>query len=142
MHIVDDRDLKKDIGDKTKGIFMSVTILTESKNCLVVTVSGVFYYKDLEAVQNAAKEALISSVKVNCLILAEQFSGWGKDGNWGDLTFMYENDDLISKIAIVGAEQRRDDFLLFLGAGRRQADVEYFSLEEEEDARQWLNSDI
>jgi hypothetical protein len=104
----------------------------------VVTVNGVFSYKDLEAVQNAAKEAFKSGVKVNCLILAEEFSGWGKDGNWGDLTFMYENDPLIGKIAVVADENRQDEMLMFLGAGRRQAEVECFLPDEKDQAQSWL----
>ena len=118
---------------------MSVTISTESNDCIVVTVTGIFSYKDLEAVQNVAKEALNSGVKVNCLILAEQFTGWGKDGNWGDLTFMYENDPLIGKIAVVADENRQDEMLMFLGAGMRQAEVKVFFPDEVQDARQWLH---
>jgi hypothetical protein len=117
---------------------MSVTISKESNNCVVVTVSGVFSYKDLEAVQNAAKETLKYGVKVNCLILAERFSGWGKDGNWGDLTFMYENDPLINKIAVVAQEKHKDELLMFLGAGMRQAAVKFFSGVQENEARIWL----
>ncbi len=118
---------------------MSVAISKESDDCIVVMVSGVFSYKDLEAVQNAAKEALKSGVKVNCLVLAKQISGWGKDGNWGDLTFMYENDPLIGKIAVVAPEQKKDELLMFLGAGRRQAAVKFFLPEKEKEARQWLH---
>ena len=117
---------------------MSVTISTESNDCLVVTVTGIFSYKDLEAVQNAAKEAFKSGVKVNCLILAEKFSGWGKDGDWGDLTFLYENDPLIGKIAVVARDQRKDEFLMFLGAGRRQAEVKVFFPDEVQNARKWI----
>ena len=52
-------------------------------------------------------------------VLAEEFSGWGKEGDWGDLTFMHEYDLYIGKIAIVGDEKWKDQILMFLGAGRR-----------------------
>jgi hypothetical protein len=118
---------------------MGVTISKESNNCIVVTVTGVFLHKDLETFQSAAKEMLNSGAKVNCLILAKQFSGWGKDGDWGDLTFMYENDSSIGKIAVVAEEKRRDELLMFLGAGRRQAVVKFFFPNEEDKARIWFS---
>jgi len=118
---------------------MSVIISKELSHCLVVTVSGIFLYKDLEAVQNAAKEMLKSGVKVNCLVLAQQFRGWGKEGNWGDLTFMYENDPLIGKIAVVAEKSRQVELLMFLGGGMRQAAVKYFFPDQEQEARAWLS---
>jgi len=117
---------------------MSVVISKNPDNCIVVKVAGVFSYKDLEAVQNAAKEAFKPGVKVNCLISAEAFRGWGKDGNWGDLRFMYENDPLIGKIAVVADENRQDEILMFLGAGRRQAMVRSFLPDEKNEAHRWL----
>jgi hypothetical protein len=106
---------------------------------MVVTVTGIFSYQDLQAVQNTAKTMLNSSVKTNCLILAQQFSGWGKEGNWGDLTFMYENDPLIDKIAVVAEEKRQVELLMFLGSGMREAAVKYFFPGQEKEARQWLS---
>jgi spore maturation protein SpmB len=90
---------------------MSAIISKESNNCAVVKITGVLLYKDLETIQNSAKEMFSLGAKVNCLILAEQFSGWGKDGDWGDLTFMYENDSSIGKIAVVADAKKRDELL-------------------------------
>lgn len=118
---------------------MSVIISKELDNGLVVTVTGIFTYQDLQAVQNTAKTMLNSGVKTNCLILAQQFTGWGKEGNWGDLTFMYENDPLIGKIAVVGEKKRQDELLMFLGGGMRQAAVKYFFPDQEQEARTWLS---
>jgi hypothetical protein len=121
---------------------MGITISKESLNCIVVTVTGVFLHKDLEAIQNSAKEMLNSISRVNCLILAKQFSGWGKDGDWGDLTFMYENDSSIGKIAVVAEEKRRDELLMFLGAGYRKATVKFFFPGDEDEARIWLSEPV
>ena len=118
---------------------MSIKISKESNDYITVTVSGVFLFEELEAVQNSAEKMLKSDAKVNCLILADQFSGWGTDGDWGDLTFMYESDPHLGKIAIVAEEKWRDELLMFLGAGRRQAAVKFFCLNEEPDARIWLS---
>ncbi len=121
---------------------MGVTISVDSDNLVVITITGVFSYQDLQTIQDASKKGTRPAGKVNCLILASQLSGWGKDGDWGDLTFMYENDPLIGKIAVVSEEKRKDELLMFLGAGRRGAEVEFFFPDEEEDAREWLAGEI
>ena len=79
------------------------------------------------------------SKKVKILALLEEFSGWGKEGDGGDLTFMYENDPYIEKIAVVAEDKWKDQILMFLGAGRRQAEVKFFFEDEEQNARDWLN---
>ena len=63
------------------------------------------------------------------------------EGNWGDLTFMYEADPHINKIAIVAEGKWKDQLLMYLGAGRRQAAVEFFSVGEIQAARDWLQSE-
>ena len=118
---------------------MGVTVSVDPNNLVVATITGIFSYKDLESVQSAAKKVFKPGAKVNCLILAGQLSGWGKEGDWGDLTFMYENDPLIGKIAVVGEDKRKGELLMFLGAGRRGAEVEFFSTDKVGDARDWLN---
>jgi len=62
----------------------------------------------------------------------------GKEGDWGDLTFKYGHDSFIEKIAVVTAEKWRDQFLMFLGEGRRKALVRFYCLDEQEYAKDWL----
>jgi len=119
-------------------ILISVTLTEESERLIVVHIEGTFTFEDLKEVQSKGRDEIDRSGKVKLLILAEQFSGWGKEGDWGDLTFMYEHDTHIEKIAIVANEKWKDEILIFVGAGRRQAAVESFP--NEEDARDWLRS--
>ncbi len=119
---------------------MSITITKESENLLVVHIKGTFTFEDLKEVQSKGSDEIDRSGKAKMLILAEQFSGWGKEGDWGDLTFMYEHDAQIEKIAIVAEAKWKDQILMFVGAGRRQAAVEFFLDGKEEDARIWLQS--
>jgi hypothetical protein len=126
----DDKDNKDDTG---------VTISKESNNCIVVTINGVLLYKDLVQIQNTAKGMLKPGVKTNCLILAKTFNGWGRDGNWGDLKFMYQSDPFINKIALVADEKWKDELLMFLGDGLRKAAVKFFLSDRENDARLWLS---
>jgi hypothetical protein len=113
----------------------------ETENLFVISVKGVLTYDDLKEVENKGRAEIDRSGKVKLLVLAEEFSGWGKEGDWGDLTFMHEYDPYIEKIAVVAAEKWKDQILMFTGAGRRQARVQFFFDDEEEDAREWLQSD-
>jgi len=120
---------------------MSVTLTKESENLIVVHIKGTFTFEDLKEVQDQGRDEIDRSGKVKMLILAEQFSGWGKEGDWGDLTFMYEYDPYIEKIAVVAEGKWKDQILMFVGAGRRQAVVEFFLDGGEEDARNWLRGE-
>ena len=120
---------------------MSATIAKESENLLVVHIKGIFTIEDLKEFQRQGGDEIDRSGKVRLLILAEQFSGWGKEGDWGDLTFMYEYDPYIEKIAVVAKAKWKDQILMFVGAGRRQAAVEFFLDGREQDARNWLQSE-
>ena len=120
---------------------MSVTFTKESDDLFVINVQGVFTFEDLKEVENKASEGIDRSLKTKLLVLAEEFSGWGKEGDWGDLTFMYEYDPYIEKIAVVAEANRKDQMLMYLGAGRRKAEVKFFFYDEEKDARDWLGSE-
>lgn len=119
---------------------MSVTLTKESEDLLVVNIKGTFTFEDLKEFQNKGGDEIDRSGKVKLLILAEQFSGWDKDGDWGDLTFMYEHDPYIEKIAVVAKGKWKDQILMFVGAGRRQASVRFFLPGGEKDARDWLEN--
>ncbi len=119
---------------------MSVTFTKdkESENLFVVQVKGTFTFENLKEIQFKAHAEIDRSRKVKLLVLAEEFSGWGTEGDWGDLTFMYEYDPYIEKIAVVAESKCKDEMLMFVGAGRRQASVEFFLEDGEGDARDWL----
>ena len=72
--------------------------------------------------------------------MLDNFLGWGKGDDWGDLNFyaMYEKN--ISHIAVVGDPKWETDFMLFLAADYRTGEVKFFSLDQEADARAWLQA--
>jgi len=115
-----------------------MTFTKESDDLFVIKVQGVLTFNDLKDAEKRASEEINRSKKVKMLALLEEFSGWGKEGDWGDLTFMYEYDPYIDKIAVVAEGKWKDDILMFIGAGRRQAQVKFFLPDEEKDARDWL----
>ncbi len=120
---------------------MSMTFTKESDDLFVINVQGVLTFEDLKEVEKKASEGIDRSKKTKLLVLAEEFTGWGKEGDWGDLTFFHEYDHYIEKIAVVAEKNWKDQMLMYLGAGRRQGEVKFFFYDEEKDARDWLGSE-
>jgi hypothetical protein len=119
---------------------MSATFTKDSENLFVVQVKGIYTFEDSKELESKFVAEIDGSQKVKLLVLAEEFSGWGKEGDWGDVTFMFEQGSHIEKIAVVANDKWKDELLMFLGAGLRQAAVEFFPDGGEEDARNWLQS--
>jgi hypothetical protein len=119
---------------------MSVIFTKESEDLFVVNLEGVFTFNDLKQVESRVSSEVDRSRKVKVLVLAEVFSGWGKEGDWGDLKFMYEYDPYIEKIAIVGDAKWRDLSYAFTGKWLRPIPIEYFEADQEAAARQWLDN--
>lgn len=117
---------------------MGASTMIEPSGLFVIRLSGTLTVEDRNAVEKFGREHIDRGTQIKVLILAEDFSGWARQGNWGDLTFMLEYDRFIEKIAVVASEQWRDRMLLFLGAGLREASVEFFSIGEENLARALL----
>ncbi len=90
--------------------------------------------------QAAALDAIQRYGKISALFILENFQGWKREGDWGDVSFLIEHDKEIAKIAVVGDEQWRDFVYAFLAKGFRQAAVEYFLLADLAKARAWLEA--
>jgi hypothetical protein len=56
------------------------------------------------------------------------------------MTFFFEHDKHMEKIAVVANDKWKDQLLMLLGAGMRQAAVEFFPDSGEEAARGWLRN--
>ena len=119
---------------------MSITFAKESKDLFVVCIEGVLTFDDQKEIEKRVRDEIDRNQKAKLLILAEQFSGWGKEGDWSDLTFMYEYDPYIEKIAVVAKKKWVKQILMHIGAETRQASVEFF-LPAEEKAREWLQKE-
>ena len=120
---------------------MSVIFTKESDDLFVITVHGVLTFSDQREFEKKGREEIDRSKKVKILFLLGKFLGWGKDGDWGDLTFMHEYDPYIEKIAVVAEANWKDQMLMYLGAGRREGEVKFFFYDEEEAARDWLQDE-
>ena len=119
---------------------MTTTFIKKAENCFTISIKGVLTFEDLKGAQEKFRKETDSQQKIKLLVLAEDFSGWGEEADWSDLTFVneYENNSNIEKIAVVADEKWRDEFLMFLGAGLRKAEVMFFLSGDEQNARDWL----
>jgi hypothetical protein len=117
---------------------MPASIQHESGNLFRVRISGVLRQAELKDVQTVATQEIGRLGRIKLLFVLEQFEGWERDADWGDLAFYAAHDKDIEKIAIVGEEKWRDHGLAFAGAGIRKAAVHFFPPAESAQARAWL----
>ncbi len=117
---------------------MTTAILENSEQMLAVKLTGQLKKEEFDRLLAGAGNAIAQSGQAKILIVAEDFLGWERAAGWGDIDFMMEHDDDIDKIAVVAEERWRDDLLMFLGAGLREAEVAFFTPAGMDLARAWL----
>ncbi len=119
---------------------MAVTIQRESDKLLVVRITGLLKKSELDDIQAAAAKQLStkSESRINILIIVENFQGWERNADWGDISFYAEHGDKMGKIAIVGDPKYETDLMMFMGAGIRPVPIKFFPLNHLGQAREWL----
>ncbi len=105
---------------------MPASIRHGTGNLFRIDISGVLRQVELKDVQAVAAQEIRRLDRITLLFVLEQFEGWERDADWGDLAFYAAHDKDIDKIAIVGDEKWRDHGLAFAGAGIRTAAVRFF----------------
>ena len=120
---------------------MAFTIIDTSGPIISATISGELGKSEVTQMQAAAVDAMRRFGKISALFVLDNFRGWKREPDWGDVTFMTEHDNDITKIAVVGDEEWRDLVYAFLAKGFRQAEVEYFLPGDLAKARAWLGTD-
>lgn len=101
-------------------------------------ISGKLTHAELVALQHAASDLIKREGKVRILVVAENFQGWDRGGDWGDLSFQSEHDAHIEKMAIVGERRWQDLALVFASKWFRKFPIEYYEPGELAKARAWL----
>ncbi|HEY1234682.1 MAG TPA: STAS/SEC14 domain-containing protein [Candidatus Binatia bacterium] len=119
---------------------MPFTIVDASAPIITVEISGELERAEVTQIQAAALRAIQRYGKISALFSLDDFRGWKREENWGDISFMTQHDQDILKIAVVGDEQWRDLVCAFLAKGFRSAAVEYFLPTELVKARAWLEA--
>jgi len=120
---------------------MAFTIIDATGPIISAKISGKLGKSEVGQMQAAALDAIQRYGKISALFILENFQGWKREGDWGDVSFFIEHDKEIAKIAVVGDEQWRDLAYAFLAKGFREAAVEYFLPADLAKARAWLGAD-
>src|SRR5438046_1252217 len=105
---------------------MAFSIIDATGPILSAKITGELSKPEVTQLQAAARKAIERWNKIGALFVLENFQGWKKEGDWGDIRFLTAHDKDIVKIAVVGDEEWRDLIYAFLAKGFRQTQVEYF----------------
>ena len=117
---------------------MAVTIEGEEGNLRVLRIRGLLRKSEWDAVLPTEARQWGPTSRVKVLVILEDFKGWERGADWGDITFFDTYGDQIDKIAIVADLQLETDLLMFAGAGFRRAPIKFFSANQLASARAWL----
>ena len=117
---------------------MGATIEREEGNLRVLRITGLLRKSELDATLATEARQWGPTTHVRVLVIVENFKGWERDADWGDITFFETHGDQIDKIAIVADPQLETDLLMFTGAGFRRAPVKFFPANQLALARAWL----
>jgi len=120
---------------------MAFTMIDATGPIISAKISGELGKAEVRQMQTGALKAIQRCGKINALFILDNFLGWKREGDWGDIAFMTDHDKDIGKIAVVGEEEWRDLIYAFLAKGFRQAAVEYFLPADLAKARAWLEAD-
>ena len=93
---------------------MPFGVLDSSRPVVTVTVTGEPKKSEFERVQGIALDSILRWGKIRVLVLLENFGGWERGVDWGDVTFAAEHDKDI------------------------EVAIEYFAPSELPRAREWL----
>jgi hypothetical protein len=119
---------------------MSAKIVDTTEGVLTIKFTGKLRQPELAAVQRSAREFVEQHGKASVLAVVEDFVGWEKGGDWGDLSLQMDVDPHIEKMAIVGERRWEELALIFVAKGLRSFPIEYFQPAELDRARAWLVS--
>jgi hypothetical protein len=117
---------------------MAIELMELSRDILMLIVSGKLTHQELSEAQHAGETLLHGKNKTRLLVVAEDFEGWERSGDWGDLAFQEANDAKIECMALVGDRKWKELVLAFVGQGFREFPIEYFEHGQMSKARRWL----
>jgi hypothetical protein len=105
---------------------------------LYVRISGVMKLADQQSLQNTGMKLIAQGTKVRLLVTLENFQGWEKGVDWGDIGFLMAHGDDVARMAIVGDVRWRDEVFAFAGKGLRATRIEFFPPSSLKEAEAWV----
>jgi hypothetical protein len=117
---------------------VGVKMEREEANLRVLRITGLLKKSEMDSVlaMEARKWGPASRIKV--LVILEDFQGFERGGDWGDISFLVKHDQQIEKIAIVAESKWESEGLAFAGEGLRKGEVKFFPVNQLAQARAWL----
>jgi hypothetical protein len=106
---------------------------------LYAKIIGVMKLADQQALQKAALGLMARGSKLRLHVALEDFQGWEKGEEWGDVEFLMTHGDDIARIAIVGDPRWMDQTLAFAGKGFRATEIEFFPPSSAKEADLWIH---
>jgi len=119
---------------------MACEIIRIDDVILHARISGIMRAADMKSLQSAFMDLFRHGIKVRLLVTLENFKGWEKEADWGDVDFQIAHGNDIEKIAFVGDEKWKDDAFAFVGKGLRSTQIEFFPAASAKDAEIWIRS--
>src|SRR5262245_45058292 len=102
---------------------MPATIQRDTSNLYILRIGGTLLRSEFGRLQDKTAGDIDAGVKPRILALLENFEGFERGVDWGDLAFLLSHSNEIAKIAIVAEPRWEPDALAFAGAGFRRAPV-------------------
>ncbi|MHC1741586.1 MAG: STAS/SEC14 domain-containing protein [Syntrophobacteraceae bacterium] len=119
---------------------MAYEIIRIEGAVVYVKISGTMRLADQESLQKAGMGMIGQGVKVRLHVVLENFQGWEKGVDWGDVDFMMAHGNDIEKIALVGDERWKDELFAFVGKGLRTTAIEFFPMTAAAEADRWVRA--
>jgi hypothetical protein len=117
---------------------MGMEIVDFKDGILTLKITGRLQQTELAAAQKSAAEIIRKHGDIRILVNAEKFTGWAKEGDWGDVSFQIEHDQHIKKMAVLADKKWEDLMNVFIGKGLREFPVERFETGQKAMALDWL----
>jgi hypothetical protein len=118
---------------------MGVKIQQEKDDVRVMRINGLLRKSEMDAALAAEARQWGPETRIKALVVVEDFEGFERNAEWGDISFLVGYDHNVEKIAIVGDSKWETDMLMFAGAGFRRGQVRFFAPSQLGQARAWLS---
>ena len=108
-----------------------------SQNIIFTTAEKELTDEDYDRIIPVLQEKVRNFGKVRWYFEMHNFKGWSPSAIWRDLKFDFSNNDKMEKVAMVG-DSKWEEGLTQLMKPFAKAEVKFFSLEEEDEAKRWI----
>ena len=110
----------------------------EAGDTYVLKLNGTLLASEFRDAQTQASVPIGAGGKLNILTVLEDFEGFERGADWGEIETLFSHGNQVERIAVVGDPRWERDALAFTGAGLRKAPVKFFPPDQLQQARAWL----